>query len=81
MYPYIRCFCGRSLGDLYSLYLILRHEAYIKALGEDNDMDPIILAITEGVNVNMEEILDQLMIFTDCCRGRMITQVQFKEVY
>ena len=83
MYPYIVCYCGRSLGDIYDLFKALCHEKYVLAHddGVDMDIDPSMLAIAESVNVDISDVFDQLHMHVDCCRARLMSQVEFKEYY
>jgi len=68
MFPYIQCYsCGRNLGDLYSAFKILRAE---RMRGNPSDN-----------TVPLGDILTSLGIIKDCCRVRMLTQVEFKEYY
>ena len=82
MYPYIVCFCGRSLGDLYDVFKAMRLAKYAEAYAEiDLDIDPMILAITETIQVDISDIYDQLNIHMDCCKVRLCTQVEFSSIY
>ena len=78
MYPYIVCFCGRSLGDLYDIFKLLREIKYQKL---DSEVDPMLYAITESVQIDLVDVFEQLNIHMDCCRTRMNTQVEFKDIY
>lgn len=44
-------------------------------------IDPSLLAISEQVQVSLSEVLDQLNIHVDCCRMRLLSQVEFKDLY
>lgn len=82
MYPFIVCFCGRSLGDLYDAFKIMRLQKYSEAYAEaEIDVDPAILAITEPIQVDLSDVYKQLNIHTDCCKVKLATQVEFKSVY
>lgn len=85
MYPYIVCYCGRSLGDIFDIFKLLRLEkymaAYEKSDGIEWDIDPTMLAISEVVDIDLSDVFDQLRIYTDCCRSRLMSQVEFKEYY
>lgn len=84
MYPYIVCFCGRSLGDIYDLFMAMkaakRSDAYSKG---GLEVDPNLLPISEDVQVDLVDVFDELNMDkdVDCCRVRLMTQVQFKEMY
>lgn len=79
MYPYIVCSCGRSIGDLYDLYLEMKNEK-IEA-SADVEIDPLLLAITDSVSIDMSDVLDDLGLHVECCRTRITTLVQFKDLY
>jgi len=83
MYPYIVCFCGCSLGDIYDAFKAMRSAKYRKALNDPDfdKIDPAMLAITENVNVDLSDVFEQLCITQDCCMVRLTTQVEFKELY
>ncbi len=83
MYPYIVCFCGCSLGDLYDAFKAMRIDAYKKALNDSRfeKIDPAMLAITENVDVDLSDVFAQLCITQGCCQVRLITQVEFKDLY
>ncbi len=78
MYPYIVCFCSRSLGDLWDAYKEMRKLKNEEAGGE---LDPLLLAITDSVEVDLSGVLDDLCLTMDCCRTRMTTLVEFKDLY
>lgn len=82
MYPYILCYCGRSLGDLYDLFNVLRAAKYTEAYVEfGEDIDPAFLAISDLVQVDLTDVFDALHIHMECCKVRIQTQVEFKNVY
>lgn len=85
MYPYIVCYCGRSIGDVYDVFCKLRIQKYNEAFNKNEaskyDIDPNMLSISEIVDVDLTDVFEQLNIHTDCCRTRLTTQVQFKEYY
>lgn len=83
MYPYIVCFCGCSLGDIYDAFKVMRAEKYRIALNDPNfdSINPAMLAITAHINVDLSDVFDQLCITLDCCKTRLTTQVEFKELY
>lgn len=85
MYPFIVCFCGRSLGDIYDLFKLMRLDKYMKEYeskdGIDYDIDPSMLAIAGAVEIDLIDVFEQLHITHDCCRARLMGQVEFKEYY
>ena len=80
MYPYIVCYCGRSLGDLFDVFKAMRSELYTATFGHVQ-FDPSMLAIIPDLQVELGEVLNSLHLHLDCCRARMLTQVEFKELY
>jgi len=83
MYPYIVCFCGRSLGDIYDLFKALRLEKYAQgyADAENGDIDPYMLAICESFDLGLSDIYEQLDVHLECCKTRLMTQTEFKDYY
>lgn len=82
MYPFIVCFCGRALGDLYDAFKAMRQARYLETYGELEDViDPRILAVTEDLHMVLGDVLDMLGLHQVCCRTHMLTQVEFKEIY
>lgn len=82
MYPYIVCFCGRSLGDIYDLFKAMKLVKYNAEYAKnDLDVDPSLLAISEQVEVDLSDVFEALCIHTDCCRVRLMSQVEFKDLY
>jgi DNA-directed RNA polymerase subunit N (RpoN/RPB10) len=80
MYPYVVCYCGRSIGDLYDLYVELRRRKIISEHGELN-IDPDVVAFSDTLQVHTGDILDKLNLKLDCCRARMLSQVEFYDLY
>jgi len=82
MYPFILCFCGRSIGDLYDAFSLMRIAKYSAAMADLNDdIDPLLLPLTELVQIDLVDIFEQLNIHMDCCRNHIQTQVEFKTLY
>jgi len=77
MYPYIVCFCGRSLGDIYDLFIEMRRQKINAALDGE---EPVAFELAQQ-NIQLNDILDALHIRAECCRVRMLTQVEFKNYY
>lgn len=82
MYPYVRCYCGRSIGDLYDIYTSIKlaryQEVYEKS---DYVYDPKTMALNTRIQVEMGDVLDALGLKMECCRARMITQIEFKDFW
>ena len=81
MFPHIICFCGRSLGDIYDIYKFMRAERHAIAYKATAPLDPAILPIVESVQVKMGDVMDMLHIHVDCCRQRLLTAVEFNDIY
>lgn len=80
MYPYIVCFCGREIGHLFDLFTAMKEDLYISEFG-DMVIDPSIIPLTDTLQISLTPIFDALHIHLDCCKSRLMTGVQFKEIY
>lgn len=80
MYPFIVCFCGRSLGDLYDVFRLMRKAKYSQAF-EDEDIDPDMIPLTETIQVDLVDVFEQLNLQLDCCQIHIQSQVEFKNIY
>jgi len=82
MYYLIVCTCGQSLGDLAGAFRLLRHkrtqEAIIRA---GRPIDPSVLSTVDDLQPSLGKDLDDLGLTSDCCRVRILTCVEFKELY
>lgn len=78
MFPFIVCFCGRSIGDLYDAFKHMRQKIYMEKLA---GIAPEMVAITEVEDVSLKEVLDQLGLHMTCCRTHILTQTEFKTYY
>jgi len=82
MYPYIRCFCGRSLGHLFRRYKKAREIAYRRTFEKEGiEISPDKLQVADSVRVEVGYLLNALHLYTDCCRARLLTQVEYTDVY
>lgn len=82
MFPYIVCWCGRSIGDLFPLFNAMKQEKYEEYCKKNGIViEPKRVTVSSDVHVDVGDILDALHLHTDCCRSRMITQIEFKEYY
>lgn len=82
MYPRIVCECGRSLGDLYDAFKAMRLKQYIEVYKTlPTKLDPVKVAFSRDINMNMSGIFDALGLHLVCCRGKMTSQVEFKDIY
>lgn len=78
MYPLILCFCGRSLGDIYDVYLKIRNKKFADA--GLSKVDPRFIPLTEASNINMEDTFTSLGITMMCCKNHLNSQVEFKSL-
>lgn len=82
MYPYIVCFCGRSLGDIYDLFKALRAAEYATYMEKNHvHIDPDKIQYSEEVIVYLREVFETLHIDMQCCKARLLTQVEYKHIY
>ena len=82
MYPFILCFCGRAIGDIYDLFCVLRAAKYAAKYAELGiDIDPTAIPIVETIQVDLSDIFEILNLHMDCCRNHIQTQVEFKSIY
>ncbi len=82
MYPYIICFCGHSLGEIYDLYCAMRDDIYIEAYSwmAEEGIDFSLLPILDAKGAELHTVFESLHIHADCCRARLLTQVMFEEI-
>lgn len=80
MYPFIVCFCGRALGDIYDLFCAMRSAKQARMF-EGIDIDPSYVPIVDTIQIDLLDVFDSLGLHMDCCRTRMLTQVEFKTIY
>ncbi len=82
MYPYVRCYCGRPIGDIYDLFKALRLKAYMKYFEDMSiDISPDRIPISEDIKVELRSVFEELNITTACCKTRLMTQVEYTEYY
>ena len=79
MFPYIVCTCGRSIGDIYDLYLALVFDL----INKEKNLVKNTLNYQMFTHENANRIFNILNIPPEsmCCRTHIMTQVQFKDVY
>ncbi len=84
MYPYILCFCGRPLGDLYDAFKALRRYHIAKELDlidDGSEFDPDVYSLLYDIAIPYNEIWEQLAIHTSCCKVHMMTMAEYKDYY
>jgi DNA-directed RNA polymerase subunit N (RpoN/RPB10) len=83
MYPYILCFCGKSIGDLYPAYKAVVEKRKKIALRRLEEQDSLPNNRPEQTvdNFAVGDVLTGLGLAKDCCRARMMSQVEFKTLY
>lgn len=86
MFPYVVCpSCGWCIGQISPLFDAMRKDRYAAALKEKGiDVDTAnheMIQSNEGVSVELGDILDKLGVRMECCRVKLLTQVQFYSIY
>jgi hypothetical protein len=60
----------------------MRTEEYIAYLEKNNiDVSPDRLGISEDIQVELKDVFKQLHIKLDCCKARLLGQVEYNEYY
>ena len=82
MFPYIVCFCGRSLGELFEVFSMMRMKKYSKYFEELGiKIDPIMVPLSGEIPVELNDEFNQLNIYKPCCRARLLSQIMYRWVY
>jgi hypothetical protein len=82
MYPYIICFCGKSLGDIYDMFLAMKHDLYKSHIDEFKITSDAGMSILDSrLSISLVPIFDMCRLDNECCRTHIQKQVQFKEIY
>lgn len=82
MYPYITCTCGRSLGDLYDAFKVMRKKKIAAIAAEKNpSIKPNMMIVGQDLQIDLNDDLNALGLKMDCCRMRMMSLVEFRELY
>jgi len=81
LYP-VQCTCGRAIGDLADAFKLLRYRKIQKIMDDtDRVINPHVLAMVDDLQPDLGDILDQLGLHIECCRTKMMTTVEFWELY
>lgn len=81
MYPFIVCFCGNSVGDIYDLYKAMKLSKYVEVYDETQlDIDPSLLAISDNIQLELSDVFDDLNVDMDCCKTRLMGMVMMTEL-
>jgi DNA-directed RNA polymerase subunit N (RpoN/RPB10) len=81
LYP-ILCHCGRSLGDLADCYKYLRWRKIQELIQRsDRNIAPSVLNMVDDLSPEMDDIFKQLKLDMECCRMKMMTTVEFWDLY
>jgi len=75
MYPHIICFCGRSLGEIHQMFVLLKEHYTREALiagGIDPNIDPSVILLT-NTNLDMSGVFEAFSL-ASCCALRLTTQ-------
>ena len=82
MYPYIICTCGKSLGDIFEAFELLRCRKYVKYFEQTGKkVSPDNIPYTENVPIDLRDVFVFLDIDLPCCKARCMTQVRYESVY
>ena len=83
MYDLIVCLsCGHIMGDIYDAFVQMRKDAYEEVLGSFGaDIDPMVLALTEHVTVDLSPVFEELGVDNMCCKTHLGAQVRFAALY
>jgi len=78
MYPYIRCNCGRIIGDIWPVFNAMREKMLIELLG-DNYAGLVSVGLVDMVSLN--PIFDALNITSrqQCCRTKLLCFQSFDD--
>jgi len=75
MFERVICNCGKMLANLTVLYkLALEHKT--KLLDIDK-LDSSMTGVIDISSITSGDILDQLGVFSECCRCRIMSNVKF----
>lgn len=82
MYPYIVCYCGRSIGQIYDLFKALRREKYVEFFQKNNlNINPDKIPFSDDIDIKLRDVFDELNIHNQCCKARLMSCVEYKELY
>jgi DNA-directed RNA polymerase subunit N (RpoN/RPB10) len=76
----IVCTCGMPIGDIAVLFLRMRAARVREVLGARGTA-PTQAAVDAGLQIECGDILDLLQVTYDCCRARLVTNMQFLDYY
>jgi hypothetical protein len=74
------CTCGMPIGDVAPLFLLMR-AARVREVLAARGTAATQAAIDAGLQIECGDILDRLQVVYDCCRARLVTNMQFKQYY
>lgn len=79
MYNYIKCpTCNNSIGEKYELFILMR-EAIHKNEIKDN-IDLVMISSNNDININLKKIFETLHVNNNCCRIKLNTICEFKDL-
>lgn len=81
MYTYVVCLCGFCIGQYTDLYQAMKADKLREVLGNDDSIDPKMVPISLAGQVALNEIFEALNINHACCRARLLSQVEIRELY
>ncbi len=47
----------------------------------DEQVDPAVLAVSDMIEVDLQDVFEMLCIDDMCCRAKIACQVEFKDIY
>lgn len=72
MYPYIKCSCGNSIGNIYQYFI---NQLKLKYPKKEDSKLVINFYYNTNNKINIDNLLNDCYIIKECCRMRLITQV------
>ncbi len=76
--PYVLCFCGKSIGDVYDWYHATAKSMHLDLEG---DIDPNQIESIIETKPEYGKIFEKIGINLNCCKVRLMRQVLFYNVY
>jgi len=80
MYNFIKCpTCNTSIGEFYDLYQIMKNHKYTLE-NKDKKISYKQASIDTELNINTIDIFEILGIKRYCCRGKIISCIEFNSL-
>lgn len=81
MFPFIRCYCGRPIGHLTDAFNEMRRDTYIEYYNKNHPGVTFDMLAFNSIQLDISHVFKQLNLHTECCRVRIMSQVEYKEHY